>query len=347
MKISIRGPIIPSNQQWIYDWLDMEATSPKKVLDLIEKANGENIELEINSGGGSVFDASEIYTSLKDYEGKVEGKIIGVAASAASVIAMACETLKMSPTAQMMCHNATSWEEGDYRAMDGMSKLLKNTNQTIASAYKIKTGKTYEELLAMMDNTTWFTAEQAKEYDLIDEIMFEEELNGQLVASVNNNLLPQKVINKIINEFRPDKPLNNKSKKEPKEDKPMNLEKFKNEHPDLFKEILNQGISQGVEQERERIQEIENIALPGYEELINKAKFDDPKNASQVSIEIIKEQKNQGQTFLNNAQDDAGELEDIDGAKGPQDDLNVDPKQIEDKEANSLADVINKKRGVK
>ena len=84
-KINIKGPIIPSNHQWIYDWLGMEATSPKKVSDQLAAANNEEIEVEINSGGGSVFDASEIFTALKDYPGHSTGKIVGIAGSAASV----------------------------------------------------------------------------------------------------------------------------------------------------------------------------------------------------------------------------------------------------------------------
>ena len=101
MNISVKGPIIDSDDQWIYDWFGIEATSPKKVIDLINQAkNNEDLEIEINSGGGSVFAGSEIYTALKSYNGKVITKIVGLAASAASVIAMGGDIVLITPTGQ-------------------------------------------------------------------------------------------------------------------------------------------------------------------------------------------------------------------------------------------------------
>lgn len=160
-KINVKGAIIESDLQWIYDLFDIEATSPKKVADEIETAAGKDIEVIINSGGGSVYAASEIYTDLRSYQGIVETKIVGVAASAASVIAMAGK-LSMSPTAQMMIHNASTYAGGDYRDMDDASDFLKNVNKTIANAYQAKSGLSESELLKLMDETTWFTAQQAK-----------------------------------------------------------------------------------------------------------------------------------------------------------------------------------------
>jgi ATP-dependent Clp protease protease subunit len=197
-KVNIKGPIISNNDQWIYDWLDMDATSPKRIQEQLADANEEDIEVDINSGGGSVFAGSEIYTSLKNYKGVVTSHIVGIAASAASVIAMASDKLLMSPTSQMMIHNATVQASGDYRDMDHMSGVLKNVNQTVANAYKLKSGKEYDDLLKMMDDETWLTPQQALEHNLIDEIMFEND--AQIVASFDSGLLPQKVIKKIRNE---------------------------------------------------------------------------------------------------------------------------------------------------
>lgn len=201
MKINIKGPIISSNDAWVYDWLGIEATSPQKVNDALEKANGEDIEVEINSGGGSVFAGSEIYTALKSYKGNVIVKIVGLAASAASVIAMAGNKVMMSPTAQMMIHNVSSRASGDYRDMEHTAEVLKNANNTIANAYRLKTEKTQEELLELMDKETWMTANRAKELGFIDEIMFEDDL--QLVASTDySGLLPKKTIEKIRNTIK-------------------------------------------------------------------------------------------------------------------------------------------------
>ena len=205
-KINIKGPIVSDSDAWIYDYFKIEATCPKHVHDAIEKANGEDLEVIINSGGGSVFPASEIYTVLRDYAGNVIVKIVGLAASAASVVAMAGTKVLMSPTAQMMIHNVTTYAEGDYRDMEHTAEILKNANDTIANAYRLKSGKTQEELLALMDNETWMTAQKAKELGLIDEIMFEDDV--QLVASVGySGLLPPEVINTVRNKLQSEKAL--------------------------------------------------------------------------------------------------------------------------------------------
>ncbi|WHH60408.1 head maturation protease, ClpP-related [Petroclostridium sp. X23] len=172
--INIKGYIVSSDEQWIYDWLNMEATSPKKVDEEIEKAKGEDLEVYVNSPGGHVFAGSEIYTTLKSYPGNVTVKITGLAASAASVIAMSGKKVLMSPTSQLMMHNVSSRTSGDYRDMEHMAMVLKNTNDTIANAYRLKSGMSQQELLKFMDKETWLTPDQALAYGLVDGIMFEE-----------------------------------------------------------------------------------------------------------------------------------------------------------------------------
>lgn len=200
-KISIKGPIVSNDEAWIYDYFGIENTSPGTINKELEKANGEDLDVEINSGGGSVFAGSEIYTALKSYKGNTVGKIVGIAASAASVIAMGVKKLMMSPTAQMMIHNVSSGQRGDYRDMQHMAGVLKNANETIANAYRIKSGMSQNDLLKMMDKETWLTPQQALDNKLIDEIMFQNEV--RLVASFNQSqLIPPEVIEKIRNEIK-------------------------------------------------------------------------------------------------------------------------------------------------
>ena len=204
-RVNIKGPIVSNSDYSIYEWFGIEATCPKIVHDAIEKANGEELEVIINSGGGSVFPASEIYTALRDYAGNVIVKIVGLAASAASVVAMAGTKVLMSPTAQMMIHNVTTYAEGDYRDMEHTAEILKNANDTIANAYRLKSGKTQEELLALMDDETWMDAKKAKELGLIYEIMFED---VQLAASAGySGLLPPEVISTVRNKLQGEKAL--------------------------------------------------------------------------------------------------------------------------------------------
>lgn len=192
-KINIKGAIVSNDDKWIYDLFEMEATSPNDVANVLKDATGEPIQITINSGGGDVYSASEIYTELKDYSGDVEVRIVGIAASAASVIAMAGK-VKMSPTAQIMIHNASTIAIGDHNEMSKTSDFLQSVNRSIASAYQQKTGLNQDELLDLMNKETWLTAEEAKEKGFVDEIMFDEQIKA--VASAPGALPPQ-VINKM------------------------------------------------------------------------------------------------------------------------------------------------------
>jgi ATP-dependent protease ClpP protease subunit len=183
---------VPSDDKYIYDWYGIEATSPKEVSDALDKARGQPVDVEINSGGGDIFAGSEIYTALRSYKGGVNVFIVGLAASAASVIAMAGKS-QMSPTAMMMVHNVSSYAEGDYRDMGHQSEVLQKANKTIASAYVAKSGMSEKDALAMMDNETWLTAQQAVDKKLVDKVMFSD--NAKM-ASAFNGLLPQSVIDK-------------------------------------------------------------------------------------------------------------------------------------------------------
>lgn len=201
IKINVKGPIIPNDDKWIYEIFDVEATCPKDVIDALDESPNEDVEVMINSGGGSVYDASEIYTALRSHSGNVQTKVVGLAASAASVIAMAGNTLSMSPTAKMMIHNASTVAFGDYRDMDKTSDLLQATNKAIASAYRSKSGMSEDELLKLMDDETWLNAEDAKRNGLIDEIMFQDNNTPMMVASsADSGMIPQEVVNKLRNE---------------------------------------------------------------------------------------------------------------------------------------------------
>lgn len=172
-KISVRGSIVSDDEKWIYDWFGLDATSPKEVRQILTEADGEPIVVEINSGGGDIFAASEIYTLLRGYTGGVEVQIVGLAASAASVIAQAGYS-KISPTGLFMIHNVSGSAYGDYRDMAHQKEVLETANRSIAAAYVEKTGKTLEELQQIMDHETWLDARKTVEYGFVDEVMFAE-----------------------------------------------------------------------------------------------------------------------------------------------------------------------------
>lgn len=197
MRIDIKGSIIPDNDAWIYDWFEIPFTCPKAVNEAILKANGEALDIYINSGGGDIFAGSEIYSAIRSYNGIVNNHIVGLAASAASVIACAAHS-GISPTGMIMVHNVSCYAGGDYHDMDKMSETLKKANETIANAYVAKTGMSMKDALALMDKETWLSAQDAIEKGLVDEIS--ESKNIQLAASFDSGLLPQSVINKMRNQ---------------------------------------------------------------------------------------------------------------------------------------------------
>lgn len=196
-KIYVKGAIISDNLQRIYDWIGIEATSPNKILNALP-IDDSDIEVVVNSGGGDVFGGSEIYTILREYKGNVTVKIVGIAASAASVIAMAGDKILISPTAQVMIHNVSTYGAGDYRDFEHTAEVLKSANKSIANAYKTRTGKTDEELISLMDKETWFNAESAVSNGFADEIMFDENKDMPLVASLGGIVLNEEAISKII-----------------------------------------------------------------------------------------------------------------------------------------------------
>lgn len=193
-RIEIKGPIVSDSDRWFYDWLEIPATAPK---DVMLPVDGSPVEVIINSGGGDVYAGSEIYTSLKDYSGSVTVKIVGIAASAASVIAMAGDWVEISPTAQIMIHNVSTTVQGDHAKLLHESGVLENYNQSIANSYRLKTNLEMAELLELMNQETWFTAEQAVAHGFADGVMFDDVPKApQLVAGLEN-VVPSEVITKL------------------------------------------------------------------------------------------------------------------------------------------------------
>ena len=132
------------------------------------------ITLHINSPGGDCIAASQIYTMLMDYPHDVTVQIDGMAASAASVIAMAGTHVTMSPTSMMMIHNPFTAAMGDTAEMRKAIQLLDEVKESIINAYQIKTGQSRTKLSHLMDSETWMNAWKAKELGFCDEVLYAE-----------------------------------------------------------------------------------------------------------------------------------------------------------------------------
>lgn len=207
-KVRIMGTIVDDDDKWIYDWFGIRATCPEDIHRAVEQAAGEELTVEVNSGGGDVVAGNEIYTALRMYRGKVNIIITGMAASAASYIA-AARKCSITPVGLYMIHNASGGARGDYHAMDKESEILQTINKAITAAYMEKTSMSQEELLGLMDKETWLTAEQAVEYGFVDSIIENQEheekadrtagfFNGKNPVAVYNStqILDRKTIEK-------------------------------------------------------------------------------------------------------------------------------------------------------
>ena len=154
----------------------------------------------INSPGGDCNAASQIYSALMDYKDDVTVKIDGMAASAASVIAMAGTKVLMAPTAMMMIHNPSTGAYGDHKDMEEVIAMLDEVKEGIINAYEIRTGLSHAQLSHMMDSTTWMNAKKAIELGFADEMMTDSKRTPADVEAYAFSArdVEQAVVNKII-----------------------------------------------------------------------------------------------------------------------------------------------------
>lgn len=157
-------------------WFDDDVT-PALFKDELNSGSG-NITLWINSPGGDCFAAASIYNMLRDYKGKVTVKIDGLAASAASVIAMAGDVVEASPVSMIMIHNPATIASGDHNDMQKAIEMLDSVKDSIINAYAIKTGLSRNKLASLMENETWMDARMALNLHFVDSIIERDQLYG-------------------------------------------------------------------------------------------------------------------------------------------------------------------------
>lgn len=208
-------------------WYGDEVT-PQLFKDELNAGNG-NITVWINSPGGDVFAAAQIYNMLRDYKGSVTVKIDGIAASAASVIAMAGDTVCVSPVAMMMIHNPATMAMGETRDMQKAIAMLNEVKESILNAYEFKTGLTRARLSHMMDDETWFNAKKAVELGFADKILFDSDEDEKKKKPDEPEEKPEEGSNGEEGEKEDDKDKNGKKKLPFQQDSMMFSTKAMNE----------------------------------------------------------------------------------------------------------------------
>ena len=167
-------------------------------------ADSGDVVIWINSPGGDCVAASQIYSMLMDYKGNVTIKIDGIAASAASVIAMAGTKVLMAPTALMMIHNPATVAFGDHEDMQKAIDMLTEVKESIINAYEIKTNMSRAKLSHLMDSETWMNANKAIELGFADDILTDEKTAVEVPAyAFSGKEVATRLYNKIAAKSKP------------------------------------------------------------------------------------------------------------------------------------------------
>lgn len=296
-------------------WWGDEVTPKQFADDLNALGAVSRITVRINSGGGDVFAAQAIGNLLEQHAAEVVAHIDGLCASAATIVASHCAKVVAANDSTYMVHPVKMGAYGYYNAeeLQKYIEALAAIKESVVNLYVKKTGRTKDEVTAWMDATSWWTSEEAKANGFVDELVDEEaptvENRGGVlfVNSVSMNLPFDKAPN-FVQDSQAAAPAagcveNNNCHEEVKEvaNEIRNAEELRNAYPDLVGEIVNAAVAA----ERQRIMDIENMALPGHEEMTTEAKFTKPISASDYAQEAMKLVKTQGNAYLSGAQADA------------------------------------------
>lgn len=154
---------------------EKSGVSAERIIADLDEAGGKPVNIHIDSGGGDVFTGFAICSAIQRYKGKTTAFVDGLAASAASYIAVVCDEVKMSDFAYLMIHCASSYCYGNARYLEDVSKRLHNIDENLAQIYMKRSNLSIEEVLDYMDAETWFTAREAFDCGLCTEVIETEE----------------------------------------------------------------------------------------------------------------------------------------------------------------------------
>lgn len=268
-------------------WEDVvTAKSFKSQLDNL--GDVEEIDVKINSDGGDPVTACAIYNLLREHPAKINTYVLGMAASAASVIFMAGDKRYMAKTSFLMIHNPSSFVGGTAEELRNVADTLDTIRDGVLTAY-LKSGLSENEIKELLDKETWMTGEMALEKGFATELT-----NDDVKMVYKDDLI---MLNNVKFNMSRCKEFKNflmkaeiKLKKE-EEEMINSIEDLKTKYPEMYNEIVATAKQEGVVEERARMSAIDEIAMEGAEEIIFNAKYKEPKSASEVSMILCKAMK--------------------------------------------------------
>ena len=318
---------IESEESW---WNDDCVTYRNFIDELKALGDKKTINVMIHSVGGDVFAANAIYTALLMNKATITGTIIGICASAATIVLMACDSRKIAKNAILMAHNPSVCLWGSYETEE-LLKLAEVTNQvkkSIVSAYMERLDKTEEEINRLMDEESWYVGQEAVDAGFCDCVIESDFQNN----AVSNNFIVNGVpysFNNYIENFVPDnirkkvqdlsktpqkdagtffntktksQKGNNSMGEETNTTAPVitDVETLKAAYPELCARVA----TEAVDADRARLKAIDEIAAGIPEDLLQKAKYSEPISAADLALAQLKANNKAGQQFLNSMVDD-------------------------------------------
>lgn len=329
--------------------------------ELKQLKNVEKIKLRINSPGGSVFEAQTMYNSLKqfakDNKIEVESFVEGVAASAATFLALVGDTVKMGEGCLFMIHNPSTYSSGMSDDLRKAADLLDKVKETILDIYMKKSSLTREELSQKMDDETWFSAKEALEAGFIDSIETFDDVQNNITSILDCKCLETyKHLERITNSI-PTVPKNSVENKEPEGGKkvmPKNLQELKDQHKNLMdeheQEVLKNAagseyiknlIQDAINGERERIEALSNVKTfnKKQEEAVKNAMFKEPKDSKELIVEFYNSDAYKANEEIENVEKE----KEAAGLNNIQEESQVNDKKLDDSIINAALDEFNKK----
>lgn len=263
-------------------WCDVTAKQFDK--DLKGLGDVSTINVRINSVGGDVFAGQAIHSMLRNHKATVNVYVDGLAASIASVVAMAGDTVTMPKNAMMMIHNPWTFAAGNAKDFRKTADDLDKIAESIVSAYEGKCKQTRDEIKVIMDEETWLTAEEAVELgfaDVIDE-------GKQVAASLSKGVYAINGQTFDLSKFNhADKVYKSTVIVENKKEEPRKMEITASMLKEQYADVYNAIKQEGVESERNRLKGLDGIVTAGCEEVINKAKYETFASVEQTAIEVL------------------------------------------------------------
>lgn len=315
-------------------WFSEDFVTYKQFVEELKNLGSRDvITVHINSGGGDVFAAHAIFTNLKMNPAKIIAHIEGICASAATVVAAAADVIKSAPNALIMYHNNTVGLFGYYSSddLEKLAEINRTVKQSIIESYKTKYDKSEEELNALMDKEEWMTGKKAVELGYADELLFQEvsyEMSSNVVF-VNNITTNQRMEldSKKFKNFPTyllDKTahadfIDKKTEKGKGEDMEIkSVDDLKKAYPDFVNQIITDSTKQAVEGERARLKEIDKLSGSAPEEMLQKAKYEEPVSAENLALQVMLANNAAGLGAFKDMKDDiAGSGSDGVGADTP------------------------------